>query len=181
MDNNIPLLEPIEKPDSWIMKAAYAASKKMFGKVITPMSVTYARMPDALHFSRKLQDVEGKLSIGSELSLLVKTLTAYINKCDFCVDIAKYFAEKKSISTDRFDRIMNYKTDGDFNDREKSALSYAEEVSVNGHVSKETFDELKKHFNEREIVEIAWMVAAETYYNTINHALNIGNDNLSEK
>lgn len=61
------------------------------------------------------------------------------------------------------------------------ALSYAEEVSVNGHVSKETFDELKKHFNEREIVEIAWMVAAETYYNTINHALNIGNDNLSEK
>ena len=179
MDNHVPLLEPVEKPDSWIMKAAYAASKKMFGKVITPMAVSYSRMPDALHFSRKLQDVEGKLSIGSEMSLLVKTLTAEINKCDFCVDIAKYFAKQKNIPVERFDRIRDYKTDDSFSEKERAALAFTEEVCVNGHPEAKTFGELKKQFNEKEIVEIAWMVAAETYYNKMNHALNIGSDNLS--
>ncbi len=180
MGNHLPLLEPVEKPDSWIMKAAYAASKKMFGKVLTPMTVSYSRMPDALHFSRKLQEVEGKLSIGSEMSLLVKTLTAEINKCDFCVDIAKYFAKQKNIPVERFDRIKDYKTDVSFNEKERAALAYTEDVCLKAHPDEETCAELKKHFNEKEIVEIAWMIAAETYYNKMNHALNIGSDNLSQ-
>jgi AhpD family alkylhydroperoxidase len=178
MDTQTPRLAPIEKPDSWIMKAAYVASKKMFGKVITPMKVTYSRMPDAMHFSRKLQEVEGKLTIGNEFSLLVKTLTATINDCKFCVDIARYYALKKGFDIKKFNEILNYLSSTLFSEKEKAGLAYAEGVTTTGHVDDKTFENVMKYFSEKEIVEIGWMVAAETYYNKMNHALNIGNDDL---
>lgn len=38
------------------------------------------------------------------------------------------------------------------------------------HVSDETFDELKRHFNEGEIVEIACVIGLFAYFNRFNEA-----------
>ncbi len=44
----------------------------------------------------------------------------------------------------------------------------------------ETFARLAKHFSERQICEIAWLVATEHYYNIMNIGLNIHSDMLCE-
>lgn len=169
---------PMEEPNSTMMEAAYKASDKIFGKVLTPMKVYYTRMPDTIHFSNKIQSIEDKLSIGKEMTLLVKTLTAMINGCGFCIDIARYYARKNDLDIRKFNEILNFKTTEIFSEKEKAGLLYAEEVTLNGHVKESTLAKAVKYFDEKQIVEIAWMVAAETYYNKMNLAFNIGSDGL---
>jgi alkylhydroperoxidase family enzyme len=41
-----------------------------------------------------------------------------------------------------------------------------------------TFAELRRHFDERAIVEITWLAAVENYFNLINLPLGIESDGL---
>ena len=64
------------------------------------------------------------------------------------------------------------------NERERAALAYTEEATRHKRVSDATFETLRNHFNEREIVEITWVNALENYYNLINLPLEIESDGL---
>lgn len=67
-----------------------------------------------------------------------------------------------------------------FSDGERAALDYAGELTKSKHVSPQIFAALSRHFSEREICEIVWLVASEHLYNMSNHGLNIGSDGLCE-
>jgi alkylhydroperoxidase family enzyme len=60
--------------------------------------------------------------------------------------------------------------------RLSAALAYVEEATRHKRVSDATFEELRKHFDEREIVEITWLNAVENYYNLLNVPLEIDSD-----
>jgi hypothetical protein len=47
-------------------------------------------------------------------------------------------------------------------------------------VSPGTFAELSRHYTEREICDIVWLVASEHVYNMTNIGLGIGSDGLCE-
>jgi hypothetical protein len=47
-------------------------------------------------------------------------------------------------------------------------------------VSPDTFAGLSRHYSEREICEIVWLVASEHLYNLNNIGLNIESDGLCE-
>jgi hypothetical protein len=44
----------------------------------------------------------------------------------------------------------------------------------------ETFEQLARHYSEREICDIVWLVAIEHLYNMSDIGLNIGSDGLCE-
>ena len=58
------------------------------------------------------------------------------------------------------------------------ALASAEEVTREKRVDDATFERLRKHFNEREIVEVTWVNALANYYNLINVPLELEADGL---
>jgi alkylhydroperoxidase family enzyme len=76
----------------------------------------------------------------------------------------------------KLNSLSEYRTSPLFSGRERAALAYVEEATRNKRVSDATFEELRKHFNEREIVEITWLNAVENYYNLINIPLEIESD-----
>jgi hypothetical protein len=63
-------------------------------------------------------------------------------------------------------------------DAERAALDYVTEVTNEKYVRPDTFAALARHYNERGICEIVWLVASEHLYNINNLALNIGSDGL---
>jgi len=67
-----------------------------------------------------------------------------------------------------------------FTEAERAALDYATELTESKHVEQATFDRLARFYDEREICDIAWLVASEHLYNVSNHAMNIGSDGLCE-
>jgi alkylhydroperoxidase family enzyme len=101
-----------------------------------------------------------------------------VNRCTFCVDIAKAMAVKEHIPLDKFHALPEWRTSPLFSDRERAALAYAEEATRNKKVEDATFATLRKHFSERQIVEITFLNALENFYNLLNLPLGIEDDGL---
>ena len=172
-------LEPVENPPGLKLRIAYWLSKRRLGKVFTPMKVVYARIPGVLRGSYEMTKFEENgIGLDPALKLLVKSRAAQINGCSFCLDMAQALAVEQHIGLDKFHALQDYKTNSRFTESERAALAYVEEATRNKRVSDDTFGALRKHFNDREIVEITWVNALENYYNLISIPLGIESDGL---
>lgn len=172
-------LEPIEKPKGLMMRIAYWMTRRQLGKVITPMKVMFPRMPKVVRLSYEIQKFEMKgIRLDQELHFMVGILAAQINGCGFCVDIGRAIAIRKHLGMEKFNALSEYRTSPLFSARERAALAYAEEATRNKRVSDATFEALRKHFSEWEIMEITWVNAVENYFNLINLPLEIESDGL---
>jgi len=174
-------LPPIEKPEGLIMKLAYFFTRKQFGKVLTPLKVHSARLPSAFGlFYTKIGKLDKKLTLPRELIMLLREQVAQINVCRFCMDIGRSFVIKESMNEAKFDALDQYTTSSLFSDAERAALNYVAELTKNKLVNPDTFARLARHYSDREICEIVWLVASEHVYNMTNIGLNIHSDMLCD-
>ncbi|MCC6849174.1 MAG: carboxymuconolactone decarboxylase family protein [Deltaproteobacteria bacterium] len=172
-------LAPIEHPSTIVGKLAYWMTERRFGKVITPMKVIYARLPALFrHAYQQIRIVEKEISLDPTINVLVRTWPAMINECAFCVDIAKAGALYRHLTLEKLETLPSYRTSPLYDARERAALAYVEEATRHKHVDDATFAELRRHFDERQIVEITWLNALENYYNLLNLPLGIEADGL---
>jgi AhpD family alkylhydroperoxidase len=170
-------LQPIEKPKGLMMRVAYWMTRRQFGKVMTPMKVVVARMPEALRLTYEMTKFELKgIQLDPELHFMIGTLASQINGCGFCADLGRAMAVRERLGLEKFNALAEYRTSPLFSERERAALTYAEEATRHKRVSDATFEELRRHFSEREIVEITCVNALENYYNLINVPLEIESD-----
>jgi alkylhydroperoxidase family enzyme len=178
---NESFLPPIEKPKGLIKKLVYAMSRRRYGKVLTPLKVYAARLPnDFGMFFGKVSALDKKLQLPRETVFLIREQVARINVCLFCTDIGRAFVIKESMNEAKFDALDEYKTNSLFNDAERAALDYAIELTRDKQVRQGTFNRLAGYYSEREICEIAWLVASEHLYNMANIGLNIHSDMLCD-
>jgi alkylhydroperoxidase family enzyme len=174
-------LSPIEKPEGLMLKLAYYFTHRQFGKVLTPLKVHSARLPFAFGlFYSKISKLDKKLTLPREIVFLVREQVARINICRFCTDIGRWFSIQESMNQAKFDALEEYRTSALFTDAERAALDYATELTKNKMVHPATFDTLARHYSEREICEIVWLVATEHIYNLTNIGLNIHSDMLCD-
>lgn len=174
-------LAPIEHPASPMLKMVYAMSKRQFGKVMTPLKVFVARMPLAFGmFTGKISKLDKKLKLPLETQMLVRERVAQINVCEFCMDIGRSFVIKARMSEAKFDALGNYAASPLFSEAERALLDYVTELTRDKNVKRETFTRLARHYSERSICEIVWLVASEHVYNMTNIGLNIHSDMLCD-
>ncbi len=174
-------LSPIEKPQGLIMKLAYAMTRRQFGKVLTPLKVHSARLPPAFGlFYSKIPNLDKKLLLPPETALLIREQVARINVCLFCMDISRWATINASMNQAKFDALEHYSTNPLFTDAERAALDYATELTKDKKVNPDTFARLSRHYSERAICEIVWLVASEHLYNMTNIGLNIHSDMLCD-
>ncbi len=172
-------LEPIEKPNGLKMRLVYWMMRRKFGRVVTPLQVVFARVPGLLGCTRKLQKFhENGIHLDEELTLMVGTVVSERNGCGYCVDFVQSEAIRKNLGMEKFNALSTYQTNTQFTEAERAALAYAEEITCNKNVSDATFEALHAHFSEREIVELTWVTAFQTYTNLINTSLEIESDGL---
>lgn len=170
-------LAPIEHPSSIGMKLAYYFTKKKLGRVITPVKVWAARLPAAFGaFSGKIPQLDRKLTLPFELSLLIRERVAGLNVCLFCMDIGRWGAIQAKANMAKFDHLDEYATSPLFSERERAALDFVTHLTVEKKSTPEIFTRLSRFYSEREICEIVWLAATEHVYNITNIALNIHSD-----
>lgn len=177
-----PYLTPIENPKGALRKLVFTLTRRQLGKVPTPFAVFGPRMPlSFLSFMGKISRLDRKLELPQQTVILVREQVAGANACLFCQDFSRWFALNKSlVSAERLDALPGYRTSPLFSPAERAALDYASELTEDKHVRPETFERLKEFYGEREICELAWVVATEHVYNISNHGLNIGSDGFCE-
>lgn len=179
--NEGPFLPPIENPEDPVMKQVYEMAIKRYGKVLTPVKVISARMP--LEFGQlgaKMAELDQMLVLPKETAYLIRQKVANINICLFCIDIGRAATIMASMNQAKFDALEQYRTSPLFTEAERAALDYATELTKEKSVSPDTFARMARHYSEREICEIVWLVASEHLYNMSNIGLNIHSDMLCD-
>lgn len=176
-----PFLPPLEQPKGLMKKLAYYFTRKQFGKVLTPMKVHSARLPTAFGlFYAKVGQLDNKLALPQEMVLLVRERVAQINICRFCIDIGRSFVIKASMNEAKFDALDQYRISPLFTNAERAALDYVTELTASKQVHQDTFARVARHYSDREICEIVWLVASEHLFNMTNIGLNIHSDMLCD-
>lgn len=174
-------LPPIDKPRGLMMKLAYHFTRRQFGKVLTPLKVYAARLPLAFgSFYGKVSKLDKMVTLAPETVMLIREQVARLNVCLFCMDIGRALTIQASMNQAKFDALEEYRTSSLFSEKERAALDYVSELTKEKKVSVETFARLERHYSEREICEIVWLVASEHLYNMTNIGLNIHSDMLCQ-
>lgn len=173
-------LAPIERPSHPMLRIAYRRFEGRFGKVATPLKVIYARKPRLLPLLMMIDRTADRgITLEPGLKLLIFTFVDSQNGCSFCRDYRQAQAVQRRMGMERFAALTDFRTSDLFTGRERAALAFAEEA-VDGEVTDATFEDLRRHFTDTEIVELTWLVAVETYYNVMKRALDIRSDGLRE-
>lgn len=174
-------LPPIEQPKGLMMNLVYGMTRRRFGKVLTPVKVFAARLPLAFgKFYGQIGELDKKLTLSPEMVMLIREQVAHTNVCLFCIDIGRYFTIQASMDEEKFDALEDYRTSALFSEAERAALDYVSQLTKEKKVDPEVFSRLAKHYSERQICEIVWLVASEHFYNITNIGLNIHSDMLCE-
>jgi alkylhydroperoxidase family enzyme len=175
-------LPPVDRPKGLMKKVMYRIMNRMFGLVPTGTKVFTARMPTAfMNFYGKTYRLDKKLTLSRDAMFIVRHRVASINMCTACMDIGRYYGLKQSEATlARLDAVADYATSPLFTEAERVALDYATELTTTKSVSADAFARLARHYSEREICDIVWLVASEHLANMTNIGLGVGSDGLCE-
>jgi alkylhydroperoxidase family enzyme len=77
--------------------------------------------------------------------------------------------------------LGDFESSGEFTDVEETVLRYAVAMTKTPvEVSDEMFAQLKRHFNERQLVELTSAIAWENYRARFDHAFGIEAEGFSE-
>ena len=172
-------LTPVDRPPTLLARVMSIFARRMLGKDTTPARVIYNRMPRMWNVSWALVNLDLRgFELPHELRHLMHVRISMLNGCGFCRDIALARAVQQRIGLEKFRALNEWRTSPLFSERERAALDYVDEATRNKRVSDATFDALRPHFNDREIVELTWLNALENYYNLITLPLGIGSDGL---
>src|SRR5262250_3651555 len=97
------------------------------------------------------------------------------------MDINTAVGRKRGIPEDKLQAVDRWADHPGFTPRERAALGYVEMVTISPNdISDEQFAELRRHFNEREIVELTVQAAFENFRARANRALRIEADGWAQ-
>lgn len=121
---------------------------------------------------KSLYDIEKYLtSSGLEPKLLhlIKMRASQINGCAYCLDMHSLDARSAGEAEQRLYTLDAWHETPFFSDRERAALAWTEAVTrvSETHVPDEVFDEVKKQFSEKEIVDLTLALGMINLWNRL--------------
>jgi len=145
----------------WTLRILFLYQKKKYGEPLVP-SLQWGRMPKLLKlFFSFIRFFERRKSpLDPALRALVMLRVSEINKCSFCIDLNSFALDKKKT--------------GEISEKEASAMAFAEAVTdTSKQVEEEHITQLKLHFSDDEIAELAALIAFQNMSSKFNSALGI--------
>ena len=144
-----------------------------------PNSVlTMMRRPAIAHafteLNRAVMDNQGRVT--SELKRLVGHLASHVAGCRYCeahtIRAAERFGAQQGADAERLAQVWQFRDSALFTPAEKAALEFAcAAASVPGAVDDAIGAELRRHWDEGEIVELTAVIALFGYLNRWNDAM----------
>ena len=82
-------------------------------------------------------------------------------------------ARRHGWSQEQLDHLAEFETRADFDEKEKISLRLAERMTRNARVDEALWADLRRHFDEGEVVELAAAIGLFNYFNRFNNALEV--------
>jgi 4-carboxymuconolactone decarboxylase len=168
-----------------VLRVARRKTRQLTGRetdgMIGPLEA-YAHVPRLLFGYGMLEDATAKLHrVPERLKVLAELKAATMSSCEYCIDIGSQIARRAGLSDDELLALPRYRESELFDELEKLVLDYAAGMSRTPvAVSDELFAELRRRFDERQLVELTNVIAVENMRGRFNLALGFGSAGFSE-
>jgi AhpD family alkylhydroperoxidase len=108
-------------------------------------------------------------SLDHQLLHLIKMRASQINGCAYCIDMHSKDARAGGETEQRLYELDAWRETPFYSEKERAALEWAESVTLvsQTHVPDEVFENLKKHFSEKEIVDLTLAVGMINLWNRL--------------
>lgn len=100
---------------------------------------------------------------------LVRMRASQINGCAYCIDMHSKDARAAGESEQRLYELDAWRETPFYTERERAALEWTEALTLvhQGHVPDEVYESVRKHFSEKELVDLTAAVVAINAWNRI--------------
>jgi AhpD family alkylhydroperoxidase len=139
----------------------------------TEPRVNYAKLaPQPLRQLAQLSHTVREGRLGKRLVDLVYLRVSQINGCAFCIDMHWADLIKLDVEPRHLNAVAGWREAPFFSERERAALQWAEVVTLipQRDPSDADFAALKAHFDDAEIAELGFAIAAINGWNRMNVA-----------
>ena len=125
--------------------------------------------PAAYKAVAALQTYVDQSGLDAKLCELIKIRASQINGCAYCLAMHTRDARKHGESDERMHLLDAWREAPIFTARERAALAWTEALTLvsQTHVPDEVYDDVRKQFSEKEIVDLTLAVAAINTWNRI--------------
>ena len=164
-----------------LAKAAFAYSRREFGRVAEPLAVT-ARHTKIMagHGAFELAVARSR-RCPEHLKLLGEMKAAVMVGCEWCIDIGAFLMDRHGVPAEQVRALPNHRDSHAFDELERLVLDYAEGMSSTPvDVSDELVARLREHLDDEQLVELTAVIALENYRVRFNWALGIGVQGFAE-
>ncbi len=116
-----------------------------------------------------LEDYVDKSGIEESLLDLIKMRSSQINGCAFCIDMHSKDARIHGETEQRLYALNAWRETPFFTDSERAALAWTESVTLvhESHVPDEVYEFVRKHFSEKELVDLTLAVVTINGWNRL--------------
>lgn len=125
--------------------------------------------PKAYHAMSALEAYVRNSGLEPALLELVKMRASQVNGCAYCIDMHSKDARARGESEQRLYALSAWHEAPFFTDRERAALAWTESVTLIGqdHAPGELFEEVRRHFDENELVKLTMAIVAINGWNRL--------------
>jgi 4-carboxymuconolactone decarboxylase len=164
-----------------LVRAAYAYTRRQYGKVLEPLAVSAHSRPTMLGMAAFEVSLERSKRVPHRLKVLGELKAALMAGCDYCMDIGSWIARGHGITETELRAFADYRESDLFSDLDRLVIDYAAGVSATPvDVSDELFAALREHLDEGQLVELTAAIAWENWRARFNWSLGIESQDFSE-
>ena len=129
------------------------------------VAAAWLELNSALRFKTQL---DGKTR---ELAIL---LVAMLNRVDYVVRAhASSYALQEGISVDQVNALADWRASAHFDTSQRALLAYVEAMTREVAVEDDTYESLKRHYSDREMVELTVLIGAYNMLTRVLQALRV--------
>lgn len=168
----VKLLQPEDCPDQPALIERIRKGRR--GNVINVYK-TLLHSPDIASVWLDLVNVvRWKVDLEGRLREIVIVRIGYLNRCAYVVNQhVPELTAPEGLTKEECAALADWRASPFFNERERAALAYADAVTRDVDVPDAVFAELRKHFNERQIVELTVLIGTYNMHTRVGQALQI--------
>jgi AhpD family alkylhydroperoxidase len=128
--------------------------------------------PGAVKAMLDLEKYVRQSGLETPLLELVRLRASQINGCAYCLDMHTKDARAEGETEQRLYALSAWRETPFYSERERAALEWTEAVTEIGkdHVPDEIFERTRRHFSERELIDLTLAVIAINAWNRLSIA-----------
>src|SRR5690348_17813124 len=125
--------------------------------------------PEAVKLLRSVEAWLAQCGLEHSLLELVKMRASQINGCAYCLDMHSKDARALGETDQRLYALNAWRETPFYSERERAALEWTEAVTLvsQTHVPDEVYEHVRKHFSEKELLDLTFAVVAINSWNRL--------------